>query len=389
MLAAGKTLGQYEVLAKLRGGGMATLFLARRVGAAGFRRHVAIKVVHEHLASDASFVRMFVDEALLQARIHHPNVVHVEEFGEDDGQHFLVMEYVHGCSLAQLMTALAKRDRRLTPEMATSIAIHVAAGLHAAHELRDEAGQLLGVVHRDVSPQNVLLAYEGHVKLIDFGVAKAKNRESTTGGSLKGKLRYMAPEQAFGRGVDRRSDVYAIGIVLWEMLTLRKLFSAEEDLALLDMVRDPQIEPPSRFAHGISPALDAVVLKALAKNADDRYQTAQDFRRALAGAVPEAMLLDAPHLAELLAAVMAEVIDRDSRALPHSVSQVIANDERRQALAGRGDEALKTMTMSAAGLSYLEEASAPSRERPSEGGAPSGVRSASGSAGGGSAPGSA
>ncbi|WP_236604975.1 serine/threonine-protein kinase [Sandaracinus amylolyticus] len=355
MLAVGTRLGAYDILAKLKAGGMATLFLARRSGAAGFRRHVAIKVVHEHLASDRAFVRMFVDEALLQARIHHPNVVHVEELGEQDGQHFLVMEYVHGCSLAQLMDGLARRARRLTPEMACNVAAQVLAGLHAAHELRDEQSALLGVVHRDVSPQNVLLAYEGHVKLIDFGVAKAKNRQSTVGGSLKGKLRYMAPEQAFGRPVDRRCDVYAIGIVLWEMLTMRKLFQAEEDLALLELVRHPKVDPPSTYAPEISPALDAVVMKALAPSAEDRFATAHDMRRAIAEALPGALMIDAANLAELLAAVMDATIERDLRQLPPSVSAVIENVERRDALGARGEEALKTMTISAAGIDYAPD----------------------------------
>ncbi len=184
VLRVGESVGGYEIVAKLRSGGMAALFLGRREGAAGFRRHVAIKVVHEHLAGDADFVRMFVDEALLSARIQHPNVVHVEELGEENGAHFLVMEYVHGVSLAQLLVALGARKRRLTVDLAVFIAMGAAAGLHAAHELRGDDGRPLGVVHRDVSPQNVLLARDGHVKLSDFGVAMSRGRATQTAGAM-------------------------------------------------------------------------------------------------------------------------------------------------------------------------------------------------------------
>src|SRR5688500_5151049 len=233
---------------------MATLYLGQRSGAAGFAKNVAIKVVHPHLSDDPQFVRMFVDEALLSARIQHPNVAHVEELGEAEGTYFLVMEFVHGVSLSSLIRALARRKRRIAPELAVAIAIQVADGLHAAHETRGPNGEHLGVVHRDVSPQNVLLSYTGHVKLIDFGIAKAEGRtQSTAAGSIKGKFRYMSPEQALGRTVDRRSDVYALGIVLWEMLTGRNCFDGTNDLLVLDKVRNPQIEPPSTY----TPALPA------------------------------------------------------------------------------------------------------------------------------------
>ncbi len=361
MLRVGETVGPYEILARLKAGGMATLFVGQKRGAAGFARHVAIKVVHEHLATDEEFVRMFVDEALLQARIHHPNVVHVEELGEVPGEpgappvHYLVMEYVYGCSLSQVMDALARRDRRLSPELAVHVAIQTLAGLHAAHELKDEKGAPLGVVHRDVSPQNVLLAYEGHVKLIDFGVAKARNRsQQTTGASIKGKIRYMPPEQASGgRAIDRRADVYALGIVLWEMLAFRKLFGAKDDLVLLDQVRNPKIVPPSRFSKEVPPEVDRVVMKALAPRPEDRWATAQDFRRALAEAMPKAMLLDASHVADLLVAVMSEQMQKDREALPSQLSAVVANDARRESV--QADEAIHTMTISAAGAQYLAD----------------------------------
>ncbi len=319
--AAPRRIGNYEIVSHLKAGGMATLYLARRTGAAGFARHVAIKVVHPHLGQNQSFVRMFLDEAFLSARIQHPNVVHVEELGEADGVYFLVMEYVHGAALSQLLKALAVRRRRLTPELATWIAIQIADGLHAAHELRGDDDQPLMVVHRDVSPQNVLLSYAGHVKVIDFGIAKARTRaKETTTKSLKGKLRYMAPEQAFGKPVDRRTDIYALGVVLWELLTVRRLFEADDDFALLDQVRAPKHLPPSHYAVGVSPALDAAVLRALAPKADDRPATMQEFRRLLAEAVPGATSVDSAHIAELLGAVMTDEIAKQKQMLPDSLS---------------------------------------------------------------------
>ncbi|NOY94369.1 MAG: serine/threonine protein kinase [Deltaproteobacteria bacterium] len=348
MFKPGDQIDHYQVIAQLKSGGMATLFLARRQGAAGFAKHVAIKLIHSHLATNDRFVQMFVDEAMLSARIHHPNVVHVEELGETEGTYYLVMEYVHGGSLAQLLKALAKARRRMLPELAVSIAVAVADGLHAAHETTGDDGRLLGVVHRDVTPENVLIAFKGHVKLIDFGVAKARERTNqTTAGTLKGKFAYMAPEQAKGLAVDRRTDIYALGIVLWEMLTMRRLFKSQNDLELLDMVRDPHVRPPSELAPGIPPALDAVVLKALAPNADDRYPDGRAFRRALADAVPRALAMDASHLSDLMATVMHDEIQRERASIPESVSGIV---EPRGASSVDQEEVLRTLTIDAADL---------------------------------------
>jgi len=345
----GDQIDHYEVIANLKSGGMATLYLARRRGAAGFAKHVAIKLVHAHLATDERFVQMFVDEAMLSARIHHPNVVHVEELGETEGSYYLVMEYVHGGSLAQLLKALAKARRRMLPELAVSIAVAVADGLHAAHETTGDDGRLLGVVHRDVTPENVLIAFKGHVKVIDFGVAKARERsQQTTAGTLKGKFAYMSPEQAKGLAVDRRTDIYAMGIVLWEMLTMRRLFKSQNDLELLDMVRDPHVRAPSELAPGIPPALDAVVLKALAPNADDRYPDARAFRRALADAVPRALAMDASHLSDLMATVMSDEIQRERASIPESVSGIV--DPHNRSAVVDEEEVLRTLTIDAADL---------------------------------------
>ncbi len=300
---------------------MATLFLARRRGAAGFSRHVAIKVVHPHLSDDASFVRMFIDEALLSARIEHPNVVHVIELGEERGMYFLAMEYVHGCTLAQLHRALVARGRTLSVPAAVAICMQIADGLHAAHETTGDDGQPLGVVHRDVSPQNVLVSFRGFVKLIDFGIAKSRGRQQTATGTLKGKLRYMAPEQATGRAVDRRTDLYALGIVLWELLTGRRLFDGSDDFAVLEKVRAPHVVGPREIVPSVPEALDRVVLAALAPGLDDRPASVQAWRDALAAAVPEATSVSSSDIAAVLAEAMPEEIARQTALLPDSVTR--------------------------------------------------------------------
>lgn len=308
MLRAGDTLGRYRILARMRAGGMATLYLGARDGAAGFVRPVAIKVIHSHLAGDPKLQRMFVDEARLASRVDHPNVVRTDEFGEENGRYYLVLEYVDGCSLAELVRELGKRQRRLGLELAVKIALDVASGLHAAHEATGDDGRSLDIVHRDVSPQNILVAFKGHVKLIDFGLAKTRERIEATQQGIVGKIAYMPPEQAHSRPLDRRADVYALGVVLWEMLTTRRLFEATSDFVLLDKVRNPKIDPPSKYAPSITPELDRVVMKALAANADDRYSTAEAFRVDLARAVPAALERSSSELEALVVYAMAEQI---------------------------------------------------------------------------------
>jgi eukaryotic-like serine/threonine-protein kinase len=345
MLSPGDILGRYRILARLRAGGMATLYLAQRRGAAGFTRPVAIKVIHPHLASDPRFVQMFVDEARLSAKLDDPHIVRVEELGEEKGTYFLVMEYVAGVSLAQLLRALGERKRRLNVSIATGIAMQIAAGLHAAHEATDERGQPMSLVHRDVSPHNVLLAFKGHVKLIDFGIAKAIGQtKDTQTGSLRGKIAYMPPEQAFGRPVERRADVYALGIVLWEMLTMQRLFEADNDFALLERVRHPVVRPPSTLVVGIPPELDEVVLRALSPEPSGRPSTADELRAMLGAAVPSAVALSASDVATFLVAAMPASVEDSRRRL------AAAGDDQRslaeiEPRGSEAQEALATMTL--------------------------------------------
>jgi len=208
VLTPGEWIGGFEIVERLRSGGMATLYLARRHGTSGFSRRIALKVIHPHLTYDSRFVNMFVDEARICSQISHPNVVHVEELGVDRGLHYLAMEYIEGCSLNDLLRLLAAKGRGLSVELATRIAMQVAAGLHAAHETVGEDHQPLGIVHRDISPSNVLLSRDGHIKVIDFGVAKARGRLAATPaaeGTLKGKLRYMSPA-GFRKDLVRRYE---------------------------------------------------------------------------------------------------------------------------------------------------------------------------------------
>ncbi len=365
MFQVGDVVERYTILAHLRSGGMADLFLARRNGAMGFRRLVAIKVVHSRHAEDEHVVRMFLDEALISARIDHPNVVHVEDLGEIDETYYLVMEYVHGCSLAQLMRVLGKMHRRLSPLVAVAIAARVAEGLHAAHETTDDAGKLVNLVHRDVSPQNILLSHKGHVKLIDFGVAKAELRsEKTNVAMLKGKVRYMPPEQATTGIVDRRSDVYSLGIVLWEMLTMRRLFAGKTEFEVLLKVRSPKIDAPSRYVGDIPKALDDVVLSALAVDPDRRPSTAKSFRRMLARALPKAMSFDSAHLAELMLSIVGEQLEAVLHELPQDVSRLLEAEQLRVALQDKergGDEdttesAVEVMTVHSRAALFQEDA---------------------------------
>ena len=312
----GDWIGEYEIIERLRSGGMATLYLGRRHGAAGFKRLAAIKVIHPHLSYDERFVRMFIDEARISAEISHPNVVHVEEFGRDRGLPFLVMEFIDGCSVSQLLRHLKKRDQPLSMAMASRVIIEAAGGLHGAHETRGSDGESLGVVHRDVSCSNILITKSGHIKLIDFGIALARGRlaETKTGFSLKGKLRYMSPEQANRQSIDRRSDVYSLGVVFWELLTNRALHEEADEIALLERLQSSAVEPPSKYNPAVPKEIDAIVLKMLAADPNDRPSTAWDLRRELIMAVPDALTVDSAELGKIIGGVSAYLREKERSA---------------------------------------------------------------------------
>jgi eukaryotic-like serine/threonine-protein kinase len=265
---------------------MAEVLLGRVNGPSGFERVVVLKRILPHLAQQTSFVQMFLDEARIIARIHHPNVVNVHELGSANGELFMVMEYLAGESTSSLLRRLVSRNEPLPPRIAAFIVAEACAGLHAAHELRDENQTPLNVVHRDVSPQNVFITYDGAVKVIDFGIAKAADRIARTeAGDVKGKLDYMAPEQCKNEPLDRRTDIFALGIVLYELLARRRLFRRSSPAATVKAVMRDFVVPPSRVNPDCPPSLDAICMRALDRDRDKRYPTALDMRRELMAAV--------------------------------------------------------------------------------------------------------
>lgn len=281
-----RVVGRYALYGRLASGGMATVHFGRLLGPAGFSRTVAIKRLHPQFAKDPEFVAMFLDEARLAARIQHPNVVATVDVVAREEELFLVMDYIRGESFSRLLKASRRLHIDVPVGVITGIVSGMLHGLHAAHEAKDEQGQPLAVVHRDVSPQNVLVGVDGVARVLDFGVAKAAARvQVTRDGQMKGKLSYMAPEQLQAKGVDRRTDVFAAGIVLWEALTGRRLFDAEHASEVLRMILSEEIPPPSAVVPSIARSIDEVVMKALSREPDDRYATARAFGIAVEEAV--------------------------------------------------------------------------------------------------------
>lgn len=280
MLGPGTQIGRYEVTRKLAEGGMAEIYLARAVGPEGFSKDVVIKVVRSFLATDPQFVQMFIAEARLASRLNHANVVQIFDFGKHEDTYYLAMEYVRGASLWDLRNRCRQEGIPFPATLAAEIATQIARGLQYAHSLSIK-GQRLGVVHRDVTPHNVLLSFDGAVKLTDFGIAKATTTH-TAPGMLKGKFAYMSPEQAQGQPVDARTDVFALGIVLWELLTGGRLFDGDSALAVLRAVEGSVIVPPARLNPDVPADLSDIVMKALARPLPERFQTAFELEKALA-----------------------------------------------------------------------------------------------------------
>ncbi len=300
---------------------MATVHLARQLGVVGFAKTVAVKRLHPQLARDPQFVSMFLDEARLAARIRHPNVVSTLDVVARGGELFLIMEYVQGESLRELMRAAARRSTRIPPEIVGAIIVGTLHGLHAAHEASSELGEPLGIVHRDVSPQNILVGADGAPRVLDFGVAKAAGRIQTTrDGELKGKLAYMSPEQLLGLGVTRATDVFAASIVLWEALTGQRLFRGDNEGEVVKKVLDAHAESPSKIVPSLSRELDAIVMRGLAREASERFSTAREMARALEKTLPLAPASEVGDFVEKMAgpalAKRAEWISKIESSLP-------------------------------------------------------------------------
>lgn len=279
----GKRLGKYEILALLAMGGTAEIYLARIAGASGFEKYVVVKCLHDHLADDSEFVKMFLDEARLVAVLDHSNVVQTFELGEHGGRYYMVMEFLAGLSLAMMMRRSISRvpGGRMPVAVILNVASQAAAGLHYAHE-RTTGGKLLNIVHRDISPQNLVISFEGVVKIVDFGIARAELRETKTKvGTIKGKFAYMSPEQCVAKHIDRRTDVFALGVIVHELMTGRRLFKRESPYDTYQAVLECAVPPPSSVNNELDPALDAIVMKAVAKDRDDRFETIEVFGDAM------------------------------------------------------------------------------------------------------------
>jgi serine/threonine protein kinase len=313
---------------------MATVFLGRISGAGGFQRFVGIKRLHPHLAREPEFIEMFLEEARLAARIHHPNVVPILEIGTSDQGYYIVMEYVEGDTFANLIARTAQSGRRMPVRIALRILVDVLAGLHAAHELADDDGKPLGIVHRDVSPQNILIGIDGSARLTDFGVARATSKLSTTRtGQLKGKLAYMAPEQArAAKDIDRRADIFAAGVVFWEALEGRRLFKGDGEADTLNKVLHEPIPPLKNSGSSVAREIEAVLEGALDRERTRRFATAALFADALERAAYE---VDAVATHKDVAAYLDEVLG----------SEIVAQRETVRALIARSEPKPKSLSM--------------------------------------------
>ena len=310
---AGRQLGRYEILTQLASGGMASVYIARAQGVAGFERLVAIKVLHPHLAYEQEFISMFLDEARLAARIRHMNVVPTLDISDSQGDgYFLVMEYIEGDHLGALLGRAAKQGERLPRPFVCRVIVDALQGLSAAHRLNDEKGNPLKLVHRDVSPHNILIGTDGIARLTDFGVAKAEVRmASTRAGQFKGKLSYMAPEQASTGTTDQRSDLFSMGIILWESFTGRRLFKGESNAATLNKLLHDPVPKPSELWPDLA-EFDEVTVKALQRDPDERFQTAEEFVEALEQAAGRAGLASTRRVAAVVRQLASEKIESES-----------------------------------------------------------------------------
>ena len=296
------TFGPYKLVDRVAVGGMAEVFKAKRTGVEGFEKVVAVKRILPHLSDNKEFLDMFVDEAKMVAGLTHPNIVHIFDLGRIDHSYYIAMEYVHGRDLRTIQKRAREKGLRMPLDLSLRVVSQVCAALEYAHRKKDERGRPMEIVHRDVSPQNILISFEGEVKLVDFGIAKAATKASITDrGALRGKVLYMSPEQAWGRPIDRRSDVFSLGIVLYELVTETKPFLAGgTEVTILELVRQCLVTPPREINGRVPETLDRVIMKALAREPDDRYEDAGQMQRGLERILRERPPVTARDLARFL-----------------------------------------------------------------------------------------
>ncbi|MFH2007664.1 MAG: serine/threonine-protein kinase [bacterium] len=329
-----RRFGRYELLHEMGKGGMATIHLARLVGPSDFQKHLVLKTIHPRLTKDAEVVNRFLDEARLAARILHPNVVQITEFDRLEGTYYIAMEYVHGNDLSQLYGAVQKNPAcGYQWGHPVRIIAEAAAGLHAAHELKGADGGSLNLVHRDVSPHNILVSYAGHVKVTDFGIAHAVGRlHHTMDGTVMGKVAYMSPEQCRGEELDRRSDVFALGIVLYEMVCLRRLFRRDSDQDTLLAVVEGQVPSPRQLQPQLPVDLEQILMRCLAPLPRDRYQTAAEVQYALEGLLAkERVLVNSGSLSALMGVAFQEEKNRRDRQIQSAYNRTFMEAPKRDA----------------------------------------------------------
>ena len=271
--------GKYTLLDRIAVGGMAEIFLARQAGLEGFEKTIVIKRIRPHLSKQGSFVKMFLNEAKLAAQINHPNIVQIYDLGKINESYFIAMEYIFGRDMRRIIPKADTKEIPFPMVYALKIASSVCEGLFYAHQKADIYGNPLNIVHRDITPENIFVSFDGTVKVLDFGIAKAANQiEQTKAGEIKGKLSYMSPEQCMGKPLDCRSDIFSLGTVLYEWITGFKLFTGESEVAILKNITEGKIYKPSYFKSDIPDAVEAILMKALEKDRDKRYQTAWEMQ---------------------------------------------------------------------------------------------------------------
>jgi phosphate/phosphite/phosphonate ABC transporter binding protein len=328
-------VGRYDLIDRLATGGMAEIFLAVEKGVQGLERLVVVKRILPHLAEHQAFVDMFLQEARIVARLSHPNIVQIHELGEDGGSYFIAMEYVAGSSFRELLRAAARAGVHVPLEVALGMVAQACAGAHAAHELTDPQGHPLGLVHRDISPHNLMVTGEGHVKLLDFGIAKATEMaldEKTRTGALKGKVHYMSPEQCRQEPLDRRSDVFALGIVLWELITQRRLFKRDSELDTMQSIVAGEVWDPREFREDVPEPVVLAVMRALRAKKEERYKTADEMRKAILDA---ASILSFTAQPEEVGPFVTELLGEEHEAMATAVQEAM---DRTMAGIDLGDE---------------------------------------------------
>ncbi len=323
-----QTFGKYQLVKKLATGGMAEVWLAMQTGIEGFNRHVVMKRILPHLAEDPEFVQMFLNEAKIASRFNHPNIAQIYDLGEQNGQYFIAMEYIHGEDIGRIMRRAWNTGQWVAQSVSLRMISDACQGLYYAHSRTDERGQPLRVVHRDISPQNILVSFDGSTKVVDFGIAKAADQNALTkSGAIKGKFAYMAPEQAAGKTLDARSDIFALGLVLYELLTGVRPLKRDSELATLQAALECDIEPPSAVAE-VPAELDEVVMRAIAKSPDARYRDARQMQMALEEfLVVQGTVTTSVQVSQLMETLFADRLEEEARlGAPSPISESSASN---------------------------------------------------------------